>query len=233
MLSFCKHYTLHYLYIYEVQSTSKMKLHLKFRCYSYFRFLFEVLSVSLTITIVSLIAISHPLFCQLHLCVWCDCDTLVSHRAHFTITPTFTLTTGSKEAYLSSLEIFRDFLFHWRTLFSLLHTVPDTRLDRTGSPVDFLWELEEQRKRVKEDKKCPFHLCHRVKGWYSAYVTVSILSGRPPAILILIWSSWGWEYETLNKTAAMDLLLSHTHACVHLPCSFHSMNILKPSPVAF
>lgn len=125
--------------------------------------------------------------------------------------PTFALTTESEEAYLSSLEIFRDLLFHWRTPFSLLRTVPDTRSDRTGSPVDFLWELEEQRKRVKEGKKCPLHLCHRVKGWYSAYVTVSILTARPPAILILIWSSWGWEYETLNKTAAMDLLLSHTH----------------------
>ncbi len=138
------------------------------------------------------------------------CGTDVCCAAHqpegiFHFTQTLKLTSRCKEAYVS--------IFSGPILIRILplednihtHSVSQTRSERTDGLLDCVPEMERGWERERSvlsasvigrgaDTQCMWQGQSGVEG--------------PPAILTLIWSSCGWEHETLNKTAAMDPLPS-------------------------
>ncbi len=138
------------------------------------------------------------------------CGTDVCCAAHqpegiFHFTQTLKLTSRCKEAYVSSLHIFRAYSYSHSSSGGQ-HSHSLCLPDQIGEDRRTPWLCPRDGERVREGEKCPLSQCHRERSWHSVYVTRPVRSGRPPAILTLIWSSCGWEHETLNKTAAMDPL---------------------------
>lgn len=136
-----------------------------------------------------------------HSCLLCG---PISQKANFHFTQTLKLTSRCKEAYVSSLHIFRAYSF---SSSGGQHSHSLCLLDQIGEDRQTPWLSPRDGGKERERSVLSASVIGRGADTQCMWQGQSGVEG-PPAILTLIWSSCGWEHETLNKTAAMDPLPS-------------------------
>ncbi len=140
------------------------------------------------------------------------CDTDVCCAAHqpegiFHFTQTLKLTSRCKEAYVSSLHIFRAYSYsHSSSREQHSHSLclPDQIGEDRRTP----WLCPRDGERVREGEKCPLSQCHRERSWHSVYVTRPVRSGRPPcninSHLEQLWlRAWNIEQNSCHGSTAV------------------------------
>jgi len=127
-----------------------------------------------------------------------------SHQPEGTFTSHKHWSWPVEEAYVSSLHIFRAYSF---SSSGGQHSHSLCLLDQIGEDRRTPWLSPRFGGKERERSVLSASVIGRGADTQCMWQGQSGVEG-PPAILTLIWSSCGWEHETLNKTAAMDPLPS-------------------------